>query len=72
MPSPTSCEAGVVGNLHVHGLDAAEQNNMLTLVSNHMFLHADQDVAHCISGVFVKNLEKEESESERMNRQIYN
>lgn len=57
MPSPTSCVAGVKGNLYVHALYTTEQNNMLTLISNHMFFHADHDVAHCKTWVFVINLE---------------
>lgn len=61
MPSPTSCVAGVIRNLHVHALDASEQNNMLTLVPNHILFHADYDMTHCKSGVFVINLEKGEN-----------
>lgn len=37
---------------------------MLTLVPNHMFFHADHDVAHGKSGVFVIHLQKGDNSSE--------
>ena len=61
----TSCVAGVGGIDLVHVLDAAEEDDMLTLIPHHVLFHAYDDVSHSIQRVSVVYLEAWQKASQK-------
>lgn len=66
----TSCVAGVVRVDRVHVLDAAEQDNILRLVSHHIPLPADHHMTHCEGAVHVEDLSGDRPKPSEMRGEI--